>query len=156
MRKTVFFLSLFLASALAASAQGEQPFHFQTPDFGGLQVYKDARIDQLVQKQIFVNTMALRNLPGFRVQVISTQDRNKAMAVKARLMQLFPDYSTYLSYLSPYFRVRIGDFRDRARALELQQELNSYFPDGVFTVRDVIHLTPEQLLQTSDDEDTDH
>ena len=99
--------------------------------------------------------LALRNMPGFRVQVLSTIDRAKAMEAKSRLMQLFPDYQTYLSYQSPYFRVRIGDFRDRQVAQQLQEELNQYFPNGVFTVRDYIHISPEQLFQTNNDEPND-
>ena len=116
---------------------------------------KDPRLDLLIQKQIYLNMLALRNMPGYRIQVMSTIDRSKAMDAKARLMQLFPDYQTYLSYQSPYFRVRIGDFRDKNKAGELQQELNEYFPNGVFTVRDYIHISPEQLFQTNNDEPDD-
>lgn len=106
----------------------------------------------LIQKQVYVNTLALRNMPGFRIQVLSTMDRNKANAAKGKLMQLFPQYKTYLSYQSPYFRVRIGDFRNREDAQGLQQQLNDYFPNGVFTVRDYIHISPEQLFQNENND----
>ena len=138
---------------MKAQIKGESPITFRTRGATATsQVYKDSRIDLLIQKQVYINTMALRNLPGYRVQVISTMDRNKAMSAKAKLMQLFPDYQTYLSYQSPYFRVRIGDFRERNDALELQKELNNYFPNGVFTVRDIIHISPAELLQDSNDD----
>jgi hypothetical protein len=152
--KNILLLSITflccLCTALPATAQtnGEYPATFQTNGMTAVsQVFKDSRIDLLIQKQVYINSLALRNIPGFRVQVISTMNRNKATEAKARLMQLFPDYSTYLSYQSPYFRVRIGDFRSRDAAEKLQQELNTYFPNGVFTVRDIIHISPEQLLQ---------
>lgn len=112
-------------------------------------VIQDPRINLLIQKQIYINTLALHNMPGFRVQVISTMNRGRAMETKARLMQLFPQYQTYLSYQSPYFRVRIGDFRARNDAEQLQEQLNSYFPNGVFTVRDIIHISPEQLIDNN-------
>lgn len=117
---------------------------------GASQVIQDPRINLLIQKQVYLNNLALRNLPGYRVQVISTMNRGKAMEVKGRLMQLFPQYQTYLSYLSPYFRVRIGDFRNRNDAVQLQEQLNPYFPQGVFTVRDMIHISPEQLFESND------
>lgn len=150
-KNNILFLLLFLfAGAVGAKAQtGALPNAFRvsgTPTAS--RVDRDPRIDLLIQKQVYINTLALRNVPGYRVQVISTMDRNKASAAKAQLLQLFPKYKTYLSYQSPYFRVRIGDFRDQQDAQELQQELNSYFPNGVFTVRDYIHISPEQLFET--------
>lgn len=110
-------------------------------------VVQDPRIQLLIEKQVYVNMLALRNMPGYRVQVISTMDRAKANAARAKLMELFPQYKSYLSYQSPYFRVRIGDFLNRQDAEQLQQQLNDYFPNGVFAVRDLIHISPEQLLQ---------
>ncbi|MGH2644919.1 MAG: SPOR domain-containing protein [Chitinophagaceae bacterium] len=113
------------------------------------QVIQDPRISLLIQKQIYINSLALHNVPGFRVQVISTINRGKAMETKAKLMQLFPDYQTYLSYQSPYFRVRIGNFRSRNDAEQLQEQLNKYFSNGVFTVRDMIHISADQLMDNN-------
>jgi hypothetical protein len=152
---TVLVLSL---AALQAEAQtgDELPGAFSTHGAVAVsRVYKDAKIDLLIQKQVYLNTLALRSIPGFRVQVISTMDRSKATEAKARLMKLFPQYNTYLSYQSPYFRVRIGDFRDRNQAEQLQQELDSYFPNGVFTVADIVRISPQQLLQNQNDDPND-
>lgn len=154
MRKNFILITTFLLGlgTFQANAQtgGEYPRTITTAT-ATAGVAKDPRIDILIQKQVYLNTLALRNMPGYRIQVLSTMDRAKAMDAKARLLQLFPDYQTYLSYQSPYFRVRIGDFRDREAAQDLQQELNNYFPNGVFTVRDYIHISPEQLFQSQDD-----
>lgn len=157
MKARILLTALLLLSlgVSLAQAQQELPNAFQVsgkqaaaPDAAGMQaVIQDSRIALLIDKQVYLNTLALRHMPGYRVQVISTMDRSKANAAKAKLMQLFPDYDTYLSYQSPYFRVRIGDFRSQEDAEALQQRLNEYFPNGVFTVRDYIHITPEQLLQ---------
>lgn len=133
-------------SAFTFSAKTDKP---ATQGSQSSQVIQDPRINLLIRKQIYINTLALHNIPGFRVQVISTMNRGRAMETKARLMQLFPQYPTYLSYQSPYFRVRIGDFRARNDAEQLQEQLNSYFPSGVFTVRDMIHISPEQLIDNN-------
>jgi len=159
---TTLLVCLAAVTPTRAQSTGEVPnaFHVDTrktaaavtagspgTDIATATIVQDPRIQLLIEKQIYVNTLALRNMPGFRVQVISTMDRGKATAAKAKLMELFPQYKTYLSYQSPYFRVRVGDFRTREDAEQLQQQLGDYFPNGVFTVRDVIHLSPEQLLQ---------
>lgn len=155
---SIFTLGICCLFLVPAHAQTNEDFP-PTYHTGGITssslLLKDPRLDLLVQKQVFLNMLALRNMPGYRVQVMSTIDRSKAMDAKARLMQLFPDYQSYLSYQAPYFRVRIGDFRDKNKARELQQELNEYFPNGVFTVRDYIHISPEQLFQTNNDEPDD-
>lgn len=160
MKKIVLLLTSFIFFCnivIPVSAQIKEgaPITYQT---GGMtassQVFKDPRVDVLIQKQIYLNTLALRHLPGYRVQVISTIDRGKATATRARLMELFPEYQSYLSYQSPYFRVRIGDFRDQDSAQQLQEQLNNYFPNGVFTVRDYIHISPEQLFQNNNDDDS--
>ena len=110
---------------------------------GNVKVVKDSRLDLLIKKQIYINTLAIRNQPGFRVQVISTNKRNEANEVKARVMQLYPDYRTYLDYQPPYFKVRVGDFRNRDEASELRERLSGLFSGGVFVVPAIINVTPE-------------
>ncbi len=165
---TAVFLLCFETFSAFAQQNNESAFSFSTttkPVSQGSepsQVIQDPRINLLIQKQIYINTLALNNVPGFRVQVISTMNRGKAMETKAKLMQLFPQYQTYLSYQSPYFRIRIGNFRTRNDAEQLQEQLNNYFPNGVFTVRDMIHITAKQLIDNNqgnlgnDDEDSNN
>lgn len=159
--KRVFIITIVLSFCFAtlsvhAQQNNENAFSFSPKtstsapqDTQSSQVIQDPRINLLIQKQIYINSLALQNVPGFRVQVISTMNRGKAMETKAKLMQLFPQYQTYLSYQSPYFRVRIGNFRNRNDAEQLQEQLNNYFPNGVFTVRDMIHITAEQLIDNN-------
>lgn len=135
-----------LSLAVAVQAQVETPVTVQT---GGEEAYvfKDPRIDVLIQQQRYLNTLALRNVSGYRVQVLSTTNRGAANQARAKLMQLFPEYSTYMDYQSPYFRIRIGDFLQRDSAATLQEELGQYFPNGVFTVKDRIKIDPDVLLE---------
>ncbi|GAA4319889.1 SPOR domain-containing protein [Compostibacter hankyongensis] len=149
--KQLIVLLLAGIFSLQATAQevSEVPYNNS-----GLSIFKDPRVDMLVRRQIYTNTIALRNISGYRIQVLSTMNRNNAMETKARLMQLFPNYNTYLSYQSPYFRVRIGDFRTQQDASTLQQDVSQYFQSGVFIVRDVIRIDPEKaLFNNSDDSD---
>ncbi|PWV48150.1 sporulation related protein [Chitinophaga sp. S165] len=111
---------------------------------GGVKVVKDPRLDLLIRKQIYINTLAIRNQPGFRVQIISTNKRNEANDIKARVMQLYPDYRTYLDYQAPYFKVRVGDFKSREEAAELREKLTNSFPGGVFVVPAIINVSPEK------------
>lgn len=134
--------ALLLAFAL-------EPGHAMAQSSGnsGLEVVKDPRLDVLVQKQENLNMLALHHVSGYRIQVISTMDRARALAAKAKLLSMFPSQECYLSYQSPYFRVRIGNFRKRSDAKALEKQLEPYFPAGIFVVRDHVTISADQLLE---------
>lgn len=140
MRQLILLFSGLLISGIAAA----QDNALASNNEGGVKVVKDNRLDLLVRKQIYINTLAIRNQPGFRVQLISTNKRNEANDIKAKVMQLYPDYRTYLDYQPPYFKVRIGDFKNRDEAAELRDRLSTNFPGGVFVVPAVINVSPEK------------
>ena len=140
MKQLIILFSGLLISGIAAAQDSSLTSNTE----GGVKVVKDSRLDLLVKKQIYINTLAIRNQPGFRVQIISTNKRNEANDVKAKVMQLYPDYRTYLDYQPPYFKVRIGDFKSREEATELREKLSDNFPGGIFVVPAIINLSPEK------------
>jgi septal ring-binding cell division protein DamX len=142
MKHLIILFSGLLISSIAA-AQDNTPATTSNTD-AGVKVVKDSRLDLLVKKQIYINTLAIRNQPGFRVQLISTNKRNEANDIKAKVMQLYPDYRTYLDYQPPYFKVRIGDFKSRDEATDLREKLQNDFPGGIFVVPAIINLSPEK------------
>jgi hypothetical protein len=114
---------------------------------GSVKVSKDSRIDVLIKKQIYINTLAIRNQPGFRVQIHSSNKRNEASDAKAKVMQLYPEYRTYLDFQAPYFKVRVGDFKTREEATELRDKLSNQFPGGIFVVPTIINVAPEKEIE---------
>lgn len=114
---------------------------------GNVKVVKDSRIDVLIKKQIYINTLAIRNQPGFRVQVLTTNKRNEANDAKAKAMQLYPEYRSYLDWEAPYFKVRVGDFKTRQEATDLRNKLSGQFSGGVFVVPTIINVSPEKELE---------
>ncbi len=111
-------------------------------------VHKDARIDLLIKKNAEINQdtyMSTRhNLPGFRVQVLNTNDRGKAISVKTRLLQEFPAEKTYLIYQSPYFKIQIGNCKTRKDAESLKKLVNRIYPSEVFIVPATIDVKPDK------------
>jgi len=138
------------ALIMVCGAVAAQDSTFASVSGGNVKVIKDSRIDMLIKKQIYINTLAIRNQPGFRVQVITTNRRNDATAAKARVMQLYPEYRTYLDYQAPYFKVRVGDFKTREEATELREKLYNHFQGGVFVVPAIINVSPEKELQNEE------
>ena len=115
-------------------------------------VNKDPRLDILTQKQALINKrsqmMTSNGLyKGYRLQLLSTNNRNQAFKLKYDLLTNFPDQKAYVSYQAPYFKVKFGNFLHRDEAEKIRKQLSKTYPAGVFIVEDAIEYTPK------DDED---
>ncbi len=120
-------------------------------------VHKDARMDILTSKQIIANKKASLLTSsglykGYRIQVVSTSNRDQAFKIKGELLSRYPDQKSYALFQSPNFKVRIGNFLKKADAEKFKLQLQKLYTTGVFVVEDAIDYTPtkeeeEQLLQ---------
>ena len=114
--------------------------------YKNIAVQKDERLDLLVKKSRDINEelyyKTIRNLAGYRLQVINTNDRNKALEVKSKLVNDFPDEKTYLIYHAPYFKIQMGNFRTREDAEKLMKKIKSIYPSGVFVVPSRVEIKP--------------
>jgi hypothetical protein len=133
MHKTLFIALLFLT----------RPAMAQT-DSGNVVVNKDPRVDALVQKQKEINELTTResrrNVPGFRIQVINSPDRNKVYAAKVKIYEEFPDMKPYLLYQAPNYKLKVGNFKTQEEADQAVQQLSRLFPSGLYVIRDVIEI----------------
>jgi len=120
--------------------------HAQT-DSGSVTVHKDPRIDQLIKKQMQINEETTRdsrrNIPGFRIQVISTTDRSKVFSAKTQVYEDFPELKPYLVYMPPYYKLRVGNFKTQEEAEDYQKRLAKLFPTGLYVIHDIIEVKPE-------------
>jgi hypothetical protein len=139
MYKYLFFFVLLAAGRVAA----------QSADTSGVVVTKDPRIDLLVRKQTAINEETTResrrNVPGFRIQVMNTPDRNKVYDAKAKVYQEFPDWKPYLLYQAPNYKLRVGDFKTEEEAQAALQQLSRLFPQGMYVIHDIIELKLSDL-----------
>ncbi|HPZ88814.1 MAG TPA: SPOR domain-containing protein [Flavihumibacter sp.] len=139
--KTMLFFATLLIS-LAGYSQ---------VDTNSVIVKKDARIDQLIAKQIEINEFTTRearsNVPGFRIQVVNTTDRTKAIQAKTKVYQNYPELSAYLLYQSPYFRLRVGNFLTRKEAEVYLKKLTKDFSQNIYIVNDTVETNPDKSLE---------
>ena len=92
---------------------------------------------------------ARRTAKGFRIMIISTSNRQDALAAKTTVYTHFPELKAYLWHQTPFYKLKAGNFKDREEAEEYQARLNRYFPNGVYVISDVIELKPgsgEEML----------
>ena len=114
-------------------------------------VVKDPRIDMLVNKQIEINEITTRNsrrsAPGYRILIISSNNRNKVIEAKTKMYREFPELKAYMMYQSPFFRLKVGNFRERTDAEAYLAEIQRFYPTGVYIVTDTIEVRPEPGTQ---------
>lgn len=133
MRHILTWLSFFIAWGLKSQT---------------VSIVKDPRLDMLLKKQAELNKEVdkLNNKtgPGYRIMVINTNDRIKALEVKSRMMSDFPEEKSYLVYQSPYFKIMIGNFRTRQEAEPFQKKILEIYPTGVIIVPATVEYKPEK------------
>ena len=132
---SVFFFLLIAGTMMAQS------------DSGTVILQKDARVDLLIKKQIQINEETTRdsrrNIPGFRIQVINSSDRNKVFAVKTKVYQQYPELKPYLMYQPPNYKLKLGNFRTAEEAQPYLDQLTKQFPTGVYIIHDIIEVKPD-------------
>lgn len=121
---------------------------FANAQTGSVVVNKDPRIDLLVNKQIEINEVTTRNsrrtTAGYRIMVISSNNRNNVTEAKTIIYREFPELKAYMMYQAPFFRLKVGNFRDRANAEAYLSQLQRLFKNNVYIVPDTIEIRPEQ------------
>ena len=135
--KNIIALFVIIMATLASKAQT-----------GSVVVNKDPRVDLLVNKQIEINEVTTRNArrtaPGYRIMVISSNNRNDVTEAKTRMYREFPELKAYMMYQAPFFRLKVGNFRDRENAESYLPQIKKVIKGNVYIVTDTIEIRPEQ------------
>ncbi len=112
-------------------------------------VHKDFRLDILARKEAELNAAAAkaaaRSGMGYRLQVLSTNDREQAMKIRTQLLQRYPDQKVYMLYQMPYVKLRFGNFTSKQEA-ELYKKQISRMLGGasVYIISERIEIKPEK------------
>ena len=119
---------------------------------GTATVIKDPRIDILGKKMAEYNaslgtvtyTNGLTSAKGYRLMVISTNDREYAMKVRAQLYQMFPDQKLYMSYQTPNIKVKFGNFLEKAEAEKARKQiiLAKLVTGNIYLLPETIEVKP--------------
>ena len=108
----------------------------------GAAILKDTVSTRKDTLDIIVSTEGLNTIPGFRVQIGSTQNLSEAMDRRAKAENLLADYNIYLIYDSPYYKVRAGDFKGRYDASQAANFISGHGFPGAWVVPDNVFKNP--------------
>ena len=141
-----FLFSILCISGLQTFAQTD------STSTNAVVVYKDFRLNILARKQAELNDAltksAARSAMGFRLQVLSTNDREYAMKTRTQLLQKFPEQKVYMMYQMPYVKLKFGNFKTKQEA-EIYKKMISRMLDGasIYTLAEKIEIKPEKEIK---------
>lgn len=113
---------------------------------------KDPRIETLGKKMAEYNeslASKLHSTKGYRLMLLSTNDRVKALQVRSQLLQLFPDQSIYMIFQSPYIKLKFGNFLDRKEAEDYRIQINAakIINSNIYIVPEMVDVKADKLNQ---------
>ena len=117
--KTIFLLFLIL--------------NFNAKIFGQINVYKDNRIDALVEKK------RTSIMGGYRIQICFDSDKVVVNNARTKFSNLFPKIDTYMNFEAPNFNLLVGDFRTLIEAEKIQEKILGEFTISIIK-KEIIHL----------------
>ena len=116
---------------------------------GKITVVKDSRLDILAKQEAeFNEALALgpKAAKGYRLMVLSTNDRAQAMNLRARLLQRFPEQKVYMSFQPPYIKLKFGNFLEKTEADQYKKEIveNKLVTTNIYLVPEIIEIKPDK------------
>ncbi len=127
MKRLPFFLLLIITS-------------FGYAQEGKIEIIKDPRLDALVRNQADrINVTGIPQVPGYRVQLIFDNDKNKIDRLRAQFISQHPGVDTYVVYNAPNYMLKAGNFMERGDALRLRDQSLKLFRTA-FVVKEMVNM----------------
>jgi hypothetical protein len=141
MKKT---LLIFLTATWVMTAKA-QITPTDTAATGTITITKDPRLEILGKKQQDFNKAATygpRAAKGYRLLVLSSNDRNYVMKVRAELLQNYPEQKVYMTFQAPYIKLKFGDFTEKSDADMYKRFITSakIVNTSVYLVQEVVEV----------------
>ncbi len=139
----IFIITIMLTGNLMA-----QETIADTVRYANVVIKKDARVDVLGEKMLAYNIGLSKNIrsgKGYRLMVLSTNDRNLAMQLRSKLLQQYPEHKVYMIYQNPFIKLKMGNFVEKEEAENFKKQLlkQKIMPGNIYVLPENIELKPE-------------
>lgn len=139
-------LSIFIL--LATYAGHSQALPVDTSQYATVIINKDRRIDVLGEKMYAYNDALKRKVTsarGYRLMVLSSNDRNLAMKLRSSLLQMYPQHKVYMVYQNPFIKLKMGNFVEKAEAENFKKQLirQGIIPGNIYLLSEMVEIKPE-------------
>ena len=97
----------------------------------------DEKVGALLNRHIKLNKQT--GLMGWRLQIFSDIDREKAQKRRKNFLLDFPEIPAYLTHKEPYFKVTIGNFHTKLQAKKVKNEIRKKYNSYIVPSKIVIY-----------------
>lgn len=142
MKKTMSVF-IFLLVVLSVTAQNEVVDSVFT---GKMVINKDSRLDILAKNESRSNSYSTKSAKGYRLLVLSSNDRQKVMDVRAKLLQQYPEEKVYMAFQNPFIKLKFGDFVEKPDAEKYKNLLTRahLVTTNIYIVPEAVELKPDK------------
>ena len=139
---------LFFLISVAGFASKAQAVAGDSLLYAKVIVQKDRRIDILGEKMYAYNDGLKKNIRsarGYRLMVLSSNDRNLAMKLRSSLLQQYPQHKVYMVYQNPFIKLKMGNFVEKAEAENFKKQLirQGVVPGNIYLLSEMVEIKPE-------------
>ena len=145
--------SIILLLVIIKSSYAQDSTRVDSAITGKISVSKDPRLDIIGKKELEFNTMGMKAAKGFRLLVMSSNDRDKVMLVRAKLLQQFPDQKVYMTFQAPYIKLKFGNFVEKPDAEKYRDQIAKarIVTTNVYVVPEVVEVKPDKNKEKDDE-----
>ena len=146
----LFFAMLFLAAVHAQTAVTDSTIT------GKVNVNKDPRLDILEKQEADINKatvgLGTKAAKGYRLLVLSSNDKEYAMKVRTALLQHFPEEKVYMSFQAPFIKLKFGNFVEKDDAEKYRKLLVSskIVTTNIYLVPEIVEVKVDKTKDTDD------
>ena len=97
----------------------------------------DEKVSALLNRHVKLNKQT--GLMGWRLQIFSDIDREKAQERRKNFLLDFPEIPAYLTHKEPYFKVTIGNFYTKLQAKKVKNEIRKKYNSYIVPSKIVIY-----------------
>jgi signal peptidase I len=153
---TFFVVLIFTTNNIAQIVIVDSTSNNENTTKGELIINQSSSIDSLLNTDK-KNQKFKAGFNGYRIQIFSgtSVEKNKAIEIKAKFNQLFPDQRSYLEYKAPNFRVKVGNFRTKTSAMYMLSKVKAQFSNS-YLVKSLIRFSeikPKEEISEIDTEE---
>lgn len=147
----VILVSMFTVAGFSQSGKTDSIIR------GTVTIVKDERIDLLGKKMTEYNESLANKIhlvKGYRLMLLSTTDRTRAMQVRSQLMQQYPEHNVYMTFQSPYIRLKFGNFVEKDDAEKMRKTLveAKIITGNIYVVPEMVEMKPDKTKVLSTEE----
>lgn len=126
------------------------------PASGAMIIHSDFRLQILARKEAELNEMVTKTMErtamGYRLQILSTNDKELAFKTRTQLLQRFPEQKVYMYFLAPYVKLKFGNFRSKQEADSYKKQISRMLGGtSIYFLSERIEIKPEREIK---DEET--